>query len=77
MNSSENSSPPSKTWKREMALVLFIWLAYVVETKDVELTEILVWPIFTFAGLAFGLEYYGKSGGLQQSVTRATGRGRT
>lgn len=65
----ETKEPTKKTWKREMALALFLWFAYIVETKDVELIELVVWPIFTFGGLAFGLEYYGKSGGLQQSIT--------
>ena len=61
---STESSPPStkKTFKREVALLLFIFLAYVVETKDVEIVEALVWPTFTFAALAYGMDWFGKSG---------------
>jgi len=51
-----------KTFKREVAILLFIFLAYVVETKDVEIVEALVWPTFTFAALAYGMDWFGKSG---------------
>jgi hypothetical protein len=54
-----------KTYKREVAIVLFVWLAYIVETKDVNTIEILVWPIFTFSALAFGMDWFGKSGGVR------------
>lgn len=50
-----------KTWKRELAVVLLLWLMYVVETKDASTIEILVWPVFTFAALAFGMDWFGKS----------------
>lgn len=53
-----------KTYKRELALVLFIWLAYLVETKEPEVLEILAFPIFTFGALAFGLQWYSPNGGL-------------
>ena len=65
-----------KTYKREVAFALFIWLGYLMETKDVQLIELVVWPIFTFSALAFGLEWWGKSaGGVQQSVTFTSKRG--
>ena len=65
-----------KTYKREVALVLFLWLGYIVETKDVKTIEILVWPIFTFSALAFGMDWFGKSGGLRgQSSEPTDGRG--
>ena len=65
-----------KTYKREIAILLFIWLAYIVETKDVNVIEILVWPIFTFSALAFGMDWFGKSGGLRGQPTEPTdGRG--
>ena len=51
-----------KTFKREVAILLFIFLAYVVETKDAEIVEALVWPTFTFAALAYGMDWFGKSG---------------
>lgn len=65
-----------KTYKREVALVLFLWLGYIVETKDVNTIEILVWPIFTFSALAFGMDWFGKSGGVRgQSSEPTDGRG--
>ena len=65
-----------KTYKREVALLLFVWLAYIVETKDVNIIEILVWPVFTFSALAFGMDWFGKSGGVRGQPTEPTdGRG--
>ena len=49
-----------KTFKREIAVALLLWLAYVVEVKDVSIVEVLVWPIFAFLGAAFGLDAWGK-----------------
>lgn len=46
-----------KTYKREVALGLLVFLGYVVETKGSEIVELLVWPTFTFAALAFGLDW--------------------
>jgi hypothetical protein len=46
-----------KTFKREVAIGLFLFLVYVIETKGPEIVELLVWPTFTFAGLAFGLDW--------------------
>ena len=50
-----------------MAAILFIWLFWVVETKGNEIVELLVWPVFTFGALAFGIDWWGKSGaGMQR-----------
>lgn len=63
-----------KTFKREIAVVLLLWLAYVVEVKDVSVVEVLVWPIFTFLGAAFGIDAYVKQ--LQSKSPEPTdGRG--
>lgn len=51
-----------KTYKREVAIILLVWLAYVVEIKEPSLVEVLVWPVFTFAALSFGLDWFGKDG---------------
>ena len=62
-----------KTYKRELAVALLLWLVYIVEVKDANIIEILVWPIFSFAAAAFGFDAYGK---LQQRSTKSTdGRG--
>lgn len=64
-----------KTYKREVAVSLLLWLAYVVEVKDATLVEILVWPIFSFAAAAFGFDQYAK---LQQGGGfKSSDRGRT
>lgn len=47
-----------KSYKRELAITLLIWLGYIVETKSAEIISILVWPVFTFAGAAFGFHSY-------------------
>lgn len=67
----------SKTWKREVAIVLLLWLMYVVETKNDGTIEVLVWPIFTFAALAFGMDWFGKSSGgvWEGSTISSDGRG--
>lgn len=63
-----------KTYKRELAVVLLVWLAYVVEVKEPSLVEVLVWPIFTYVMAAFGFDQYAK---LQQSGPRVTDGGRS
>ena len=64
----------SKTYKRELAVVLLLWLMYVTEFKDVSLVEVLVWPVFTFVMAAFGFDQYAK---LQQTTPKSTDRGRS
>lgn len=61
-----------KTYKRELATALLVWLVYLVEVKDATIIEVLVWPIFAFAGAAFGLESYAKQ--LQQTPTQPPDR---
>lgn len=63
-----------KTYKRELAVILLVWLMYVVEVKDVAIIEVLVWPIFSFAAAAFGFDQYAK---LQQTSSKSSDRGRT
>jgi len=67
-----------KTYKRELAVAMLIWLAYVVEIKEPSLVEILVWPVFTFTALSFGLDWFGKSpSSLQQFPPQDADRGRS
>lgn len=54
-----------KTYKRELAIVLLVWLVYIVETKDVSVVQIVVWPVFTVVAGAFGIDWYGKSVGVR------------
>lgn len=60
----EENKQPKKSYKREVAFLLFVWLVYLVETKEPELVQILTFPIFTFGALAFGLQWYAPNGGL-------------
>lgn len=64
----------NKTFKREVAVLLLVWLGYVVETKDAEIVNILVWPIFTFAAAAFGFDQYRR---MQQPGIESTDRRRS
>jgi hypothetical protein len=63
---------PKRTFKRELAVALIIWLIYVVETKDASIVEVLVWPVFAFVTAAFGLDQYSKlqQGKPPQSTSR-------
>ena len=62
------SSLPKKTWKRELATVVMSLFWFVVLSGgSFELIEILIWPVFTFTALAFGLDWVGKSDGLFRS----------
>jgi hypothetical protein len=45
-----------KTWKREFAAVLFVWLVYLVYTDDKEMVDALATYIFIFFYGAFGLD---------------------
>lgn len=63
-----------KTYKRELAVGLLVWLIYIVETKGASTIEVLVWPIFTFAALAFGMDWFGKSDSLQRNSSQPSDR---
>lgn len=54
-----------KTYKRELAVLLLVWLVYIVETKDANVIALVVWPVFTVAAGAFGIDWYGKSTGMR------------
>ena len=68
----EKTNPPKKTYKREVAFLLFVWLVYLVETKEPELVNILAFPIFTFGALAFGLQWYAPNGSLLRGESYRT-----
>lgn len=58
--------PKPKTYKREVAFGLFLALGFLVFTDNVPMVEILVWPVFTFASLAYGLDWWGKGGSMHR-----------
>lgn len=49
-----------KTWKREIAFLVFLWMIY-LSLYSIEALKLVVVPAFTFMGLAFGMEWYDKS----------------
>lgn len=63
----------TKTYKRELAVVLIVWFAYIVETKDAEIINMLVWPVFTYMALAFGVDWWGKSGSVRKDTPLGRG----
>jgi hypothetical protein len=58
----------NKTYKRELALAVFIWLIY-LSVYRVEALGVVVIPSFTYIGLALGLDWWGKTGPANQSGT--------
>ena len=68
----------SKTWKREVAAILFTyWMVYLVPYQP-ETLDVVTFPIFTFGALAFGIDWWGKSNGMQRnSGPQSSHRGRS
>ena len=64
-----------KTWKREVALALLVGLGYVVWQDNVEMAKVIAWPVISFAAVAFGLDWYGKSGSVWRPTQSTDGRG--
>ena len=66
----------NKTWKREVAFVILLWLIYLSVMGPVGSLEIVVFPAFVFIYGAFGLDAYIKgimpSRGDESSVVRTT-----
>lgn len=46
----------TKTYKREVAFLLLLGLAYVVYTDNLEMVNAIIWPVMGFAAAAFGLD---------------------
>lgn len=47
-----------KSYKRELAIVLLLWLVYLTETKDADIIEIFAWPILAGVFGVFGLDFW-------------------
>jgi len=62
-----------KTFKREVAVGILLAFGYVVYGGDVEMVKVLVWPVFSFAGLAFGLDWHGKNSNNSDGSTASLG----
>lgn len=50
-----------RTYKRELAAVVFLWLVY-LSIYRVEALTVVVFPAFSYIGLALGLDWWGKTG---------------
>ena len=50
-----------KTWKRETAVVCLLYLFYLGMFGRIEVVEILAWPVFLFAGAAYGMDWADKT----------------
>jgi len=76
MQSNETTRPdgkkPKKTYKRELAFLLFVWLVYLVETKEPEVVKVLSFPIFTYIALAMGMSWYSPNGGLLRQSSQSS-----
>lgn len=46
-----------KTGKREVAVVLLLFLMWQSHLQNLELVETLVWPFMLYVGAAFGMEW--------------------
>lgn len=55
---SEDKMKPKKSWKREVAIVLMLYLMWLGHEKATPELELLAWPFMTFALGAFGLDSY-------------------
>lgn len=53
--------PRKKTWKREVAILLLLWLVYLSIFGSIEVLSLVVWPVFAFAVGAFGIDEYSKN----------------
>ena len=51
-----------KTFKREVATLLLMFLCYTIFGGDVETVKVIVYPFMAFAALAFGLDWKAKQG---------------
>jgi hypothetical protein len=51
----------NKTWKRETAVMCLLYLFYLGLFGRLEVVETLAWPVFLFAGAAYGMDWADKS----------------
>ena len=49
-----------KTYKREAAIMIIVYLCYLGLYGRVEALEVIAWPFMLFVGAAFGMDWAGK-----------------
>ena len=57
----ESVSTRKKTYKREVAFLLLLWLFYLSIWGSVEVLTVLVWPVFVYVLGAYGLDETSKN----------------
>ena len=50
----------SKTYKREVAVGLVMWLIWLAEAGNIAALTVVAWPVFLFLGAAYGMEWAAK-----------------
>ena len=50
------TSKTKKTWSRETAAMLLTVLCWTIYQENVPLAQVIIWPIITYAAVAFGLK---------------------
>jgi len=50
----------TKTFKRELALMMLVFLGGLAFWGNVQMVELFITPIFAFVTIAFGLDAYAK-----------------
>ena len=51
----------NKTFKREYAFTLMCILLYTVYTGNVEMVDVIIWPMLSFVATSAGLHIYDKT----------------
>ena len=49
----------AKTFKRELAVVIVLFLFYLCIFSSPAIVEVVVWPFMLYVGAAFGMEWAG------------------
>jgi hypothetical protein len=50
----------ARTYKREVAVVLLVYLMYLGVMDATSVLEIVIWPFMLFVGAAFGMDWAAK-----------------
>lgn len=51
-----------KTYKREVSILLLVFLCYLAFIGSVEVLQVLIWPFMLFIGASFGMDWASKQG---------------
>jgi len=47
----------NKTWKREIAFVILLYLGWLGATDRIEALKVMVWPGMLFVGASYGMSW--------------------